>query len=146
MKVLFAMRNLLNKFYRFLFFLLGVWMICVFCVEEAQAKMNQGVIIEHLRISVPAQNREAWLEAEKGSWEPWLARKKGFIGRQLFWDDQNEQAVLMISWASREKWKAIPQSEIDQIQEAFEALARKGTGDLTGNPFPLQFEGQLFPQ
>ncbi len=140
------MKNLLKVFYSCLFLFVGVWMFCVVNVVQAEAKMNEGVIIEHLRLRVPSQKREAWLKAEKGSWEPWLAEKKGFLGRQLFWDDQNEEAVLIISWESREQWKAIPQSEIDEIQENFESLAREGTGDLKGNPFPLQFEGQLFPQ
>ncbi len=108
--------------------------------------MNDGIIVEHLRLSVPLEKREAWLNAEKKSWEPWLAKKKGFLGRQLFWDDQNEEAVLLITWDSRENWKAIPKSEIEQIQENFEAIARETTGDRTGNPFPLQFEGELLPQ
>ena len=40
-------------------------------------------VIEHLRISVPAQGRDAWLEAERGSWEPWLAQQSGFLGLSL---------------------------------------------------------------
>ena len=52
----------------------------------------------------------------------------------------------MISWASYAQWKAIPQDEIDAVQERFERLARDGTGRDSGNPFPLLFEGELFPQ
>ena len=54
--------------------------------------------------------------------------------------------ALLIRWASREQWKAIPLAEVARVQERFEALAREGTGQLEGNPFPLVFEGELLPQ
>ncbi|WP_320674969.1 TIGR03792 family protein [Prochlorococcus sp. MIT 1341] len=141
-----AMTKILPKLLILFSLLLSVLMIDFLNVSEAYARMNEDVIVEHLRLSVPSEKREAWLKAEKDSWEPWLAKKQGFLGRQLFWDDQNEQAVLLISWASREEWKSIPKSEIDQIQEDFEALAKDLTRDLKGNPFPLLFEGELLPQ
>ncbi len=103
-------------------------------------------IIEHLRVHVPEQDREAWLTAEKGSWGPWLDKKNGFLGRQLFWDKETQEAILLISWASYDQWKAIPQEEIDAVQLQFEKLARDATGKLSGNPFPLKYEGELLPQ
>ena len=44
------------------------------------------MIIEELRLKVPADAKAAWLNAEKKIWEPWLSSKDGFLGRQLFWD------------------------------------------------------------
>ena len=102
-------------------------------------------VIEHLRVQVPRESRQAWLKAEHGSWEPWLAKQKGFIGRELLWDPQSEQATLLIRWSSRDAWKAIPQQEVEAVQERFEQLARESTGQKTGNPFPLVFEGELLP-
>ena len=55
-------------------------------------------VIEHLRISVPARGREAWKEAERGSWEPWLAQQTGFLGRDLLWDPETEEGTLLIRW------------------------------------------------
>ncbi len=107
---------------------------------------NPPEIIEHLRIKVPEKYRDAWLIAEKHSWEKWLSQKQGFLGRKLFWDPQSEEATLLISWASRSEWKSISQDEIASVQESFEAIARNAIDQASGNPFPLVFEGELLPQ
>ena len=102
-------------------------------------------VVEHLRIQVPSEGRQAWLEAERGSWEPWLARQEGFIGRDLLWDPETEEGTLLIRWRSRKAWKAIAEQEVEAVQERFEQLARQSTGQKEGNPFPLVFEGELLP-
>jgi uncharacterized protein (TIGR03792 family) len=104
------------------------------------------VVVEHLRVKVPADALDDWLLAEQGSWEPWLAQQPGFLDRQLLWDPQREEGTLLIHWRSREAWKAIPVSEIERVQKRFEQLARQATGTRQGNPFPLVFEGELLPQ
>ena len=102
-------------------------------------------VIEHLRISVPAQGRDAWLEAERGSWEPWLAQQSGFLGRDLLWDPQTEEGTLLIRWSSRQAWKAIPSEQVAEVQNRFEQLAREAMElpQEMDNPFPLVFEGEL---
>jgi len=56
------------------------------------------VVVEHLRLKVPAEARQAWISAEQGSWEPWLAQQKGFLDRQLLWDPATEEGTLLIRW------------------------------------------------
>jgi uncharacterized protein (TIGR03792 family) len=102
-------------------------------------------VVEHLRVQVPAEAREAWLEAERGSWEPWLQQQDGYLGRDLFWDAEREEGTLLIRWASRDQWKSIPAAEVEAVQDRFEQLAREATGKRQGNPFPLVFEGELVP-
>ena len=104
------------------------------------------VVVEHLRVKVPADAVEAWRQAERGSWEPWLERQSGFLDRQLLWDPEREEGTLLIHWRSGDAWKAIPEAEIERVQQRFEQLARQATGTDQGNPFPLVFEGQLLPQ
>lgn len=115
-------------------------------LAASEAGGNQGVVVEHLRLRVPANAVEAWLEAEQDSWEPWLAQQPGFLDRQLLWDPQRQEGTLLIHWRSRAQWEAIPQQEIAQVQERFERLARQATGTGQGNPFPLVFEGELLPR
>ena len=102
-------------------------------------------VIEHLRISVPSHGREAWLEAERGSWEPWLAQQTGFLGRDLLWDPETEEGTLLIRWSSRQAWKAIPSEQVAEVQDRFEQLAREAMAlpQEMDNPFPLVFEGEL---
>ena len=102
-------------------------------------------VVEHLRVKVSAEARQAWLEAERGSWEPWLAEQPGFLDRQLLWDAEREEGTLLIHWASREQWKAISSAQVQAVQQRFEALARQASGISQGNPFPLIFEGELAP-
>ncbi|MFZ0406656.1 MAG: TIGR03792 family protein [Cyanobium sp.] len=114
-------------------------------------------VVEHLRVSVPAAARAAWLEAEQGSWEPWLQRQPGFLGRDLRWDSEREEGQLLIHWASREQWLAISRPEIEAVQERFERLAQAALVRLGvtpsseeqvgpgANPFPLVYEGELPP-
>ena len=102
-------------------------------------------VIEHLRIQVPCEGRQAWLDAERGSWEPWLAQQQGFLGRDLLWDPNTEEGTLLIRWSSRDAWKAIPIEEVEAVQQRFETLAREAIGQAEGNPFPLVFEGELLP-
>ncbi len=102
-------------------------------------------VVEHLRVKVPAEARQAWLEAERGSWDPWLKQQPGYLGRDLLWDPEREEGTLLIRWASRHQWKAIPVEELEAVQERFEQLARETTGTQQGNPFPLVFEGELQP-
>ena len=104
------------------------------------------VLVEHLRVKVPAEAVEAWREAERGSWEPWLERQAGFLDRQLLWDPEREEGTLLIHWRNRDAWKTIAPAEIERVQQRFERLARLATGTDQGNPFPLLFEGELMPQ
>ena len=149
MNLIFVLKRYFSQFLvLFVFCVMGI----LFNIQAAYPAMdgipqvNDTTVIEHLRLHVDAQDREAWLVSEKESWEQWLAKKKGFIGRQLFWDPLREEATLLITWSSYSQWKAIPQGEIDAVQERFEKLARKNTGRDVGNPFPLIYEGELLPQ
>ena len=145
-------KNFIEKIFRFLFVGLISLSTIFGNVKNIQAesllKVNfpKESIVEHLKLDVPKKFKHAWLKAEEGSWEPWLMKQDGFLGRQLFWDPKFEQATLLIGWESREVWKNISQKEINLIQQDFEKIARKETGEITGNPFPLIFEGELIPE
>ena len=115
---------------------------------ESLLKVNfpKESIVEHLKLDVPKKFKNPWLKAQEGSWEPWLLKQDGFLGRHLFWDPKAEEATLLIGWESRAVWKSISQTEINLVQNDFEKIARKETGEQNGNPFPLIFEGELNPE
>jgi uncharacterized protein (TIGR03792 family) len=100
-------------------------------------------VVEQLRLSVPAAQRSAWLYAERNSWQPWLEQQTGYLGRQLLWEPSTELGMILIQWASRDAWKAIPSSAVETVQLQFEAYAREATGQPTGNPFPLVAVSEL---
>ena len=103
------------------------------------------IVIEELRLKVPADLKIAWLNAEKEIWDPWLSSQDGFLGRQLFWDKEKEEALILVNWKSKKLWKSIPMSEVNIVQQKFEdnVKAALNVGD---NPFELIYEGELDKQ
>ena len=103
------------------------------------------IVIEELRLKVPAASKAAWLTAEKEVWDPWLSSQKGFLGRQLFWDKEKEEALILVNWESKKLWKSIPMSEVNVVQEKFEDNVKTAL-KVEENPFELIYEGELDKQ
>ncbi len=110
--------------------------------EPAEA----AAITEYLRLEVPAGMEQAWLAAERATWEPWLRAQPGFLGRELFWDSSHQEGLLLIHWASRDQWQAIPEARIAQVQRQFETQARRALHQTSlRTPFPLRHSGEFQP-
>ncbi len=103
------------------------------------------MVIEELRLKVPANSKEVWLNAEKEIWDPWLSSKEGFLGRQLFWDKEKEEALILVNWKSKKLWKSIPMSEVNVVQAKFENNVKTAL-NIKENPFKLIYEGELDKQ
>ena len=110
--------------------------------------IGQSDVVEVLRLRVPSDQRACWRQAEALSWEPLLRQQAGYRGRQLLWDPSHEEALLLIGWASRADWDAIPAGELESTQARFEAEARRclGLAEGSANPFPLLSSGALLPE
>jgi len=108
-------------------------------------KFQNEVVIEELRLKVPSEFKEVWLKAENQIWEPWLSIQEGFLGRQIFWDKEKEEALVLVNWKSKKLWKSIPMSEVNLVQEKFENNVKTAL-NLSENPFELIYEGELDKQ
>ena len=106
---------------------------------------QNGIVVEELRLKVPIQYKEVWLKTEKIIWEPWLSSKDGFLGRQIFWNREKEEALILVNWENKTLWKSISMKEVNEIQEEFEENVKKSL-DVNENPFKLIFEGELVQQ
>ena len=142
--------NLKKKFQRFCLVLICL-MVLIFQADIPKSKAltmdnYQGeMVIEELRLKVPADVKAAWLNAEKEIWEPWLSSQDGFLGRQLFWDKEKEEALILVNWKSKKLWKSIPMSEVNLVQQKFEDNV-KAALNVGENPFELIYEGELDKQ
>ena len=132
---------ILCMFLFFLLFQINSQIIYAFPMENFQDKS----IIEELRIQVPLDFKDVWLKAEKQFWEPWLSKKDGFLGREIFWDKNKEEALILVSWKNKKLWKSIPIQEVKEIQEKYEKNVKTSL-NLDQNPFKLISEGELFKQ
>ena len=103
------------------------------------------LITEELRIKVPSDFKDVWLEAEKQFWEPWLSQKDGFMGRQIFWDPKKEESLILINWKNKKLWKNISIQEVNELQEKYEKNVKTSL-NLNQNPFKLISEGELLKQ
>ena len=107
-------------------------------------KLNES-IIEELRLSVPLKYKETWFNAEQEVWEPWLSKQDGFLGRQIFYNQQKEEALLLVKWENRNLWKNISDEEVNKMQKIYEETVTSSLGVET-NPFEFIYEGELFEQ
>ena len=103
------------------------------------------MVIEELRLKVPSDAKAAWLNAEKEIWEPWLSSHDGFLGRQLFWDKEKEEALILVNWKNKKLWKSIPMAEVNVVQQKFEDNVKTAL-DVGENPFEFIYEGELDKQ
>ena len=85
------------------------------------------------------------MNAEKEIWEPWLSSQDGFLGRQLFWDKEKEEALILVNWKNKKLWKSIPMSEVNIVQEKFENNVKNAL-NVSKSPFQLIYEGELNKQ
>ena len=102
-------------------------------------------VVEVLQMPVSAQQRQCWRQAEEAHWEPWLEQQDGYRGRELLWDPERQQAVVLVGWQSQRQWDAIPASSIGSTEEAFNAQLRDCLGVNAEQPLPLQRAGALKP-
>ncbi len=142
--------NLKRKFQRFCLILVC---LVVFIFQSyipnlqtfAMDNYQDQMVVEELRIKVPANLRATWLNAEKEIWDPWLSNQEGFLGRQLLWNKEKEEALILVNWESKKLWKSIPISEVNVVQEKFEDNVKTAL-KVGENPFKLIFEGELNKQ
>ena len=106
---------------------------------------QNGIIIEELRLKVPSKFKEVWLKAENQIWEPWLSIQEGFLGRQIFWDKEKEEALILVNWENKKLWKSISMQEVNEIQRKFENNVMTSL-NVSKNPFKLIYEGELMKE
>ena len=104
-----------------------------------------GLITEELRLKIPSKFKKIWLQAEKEVWEPWLSIQDGFLGRQIFWDKEKEEALILVNWENKKLWKSISMNEVNEVQEKFEENVKTSL-NTNVNPFELIYEGELLKQ
>ena len=144
MRVTFDLKEKIKRVCFMLIFLVVLIFQTNFQIVQAFSMENyqSGIVIEELRLKVPSEFKEVWLNAEKKIWEPWLSNQDGFLGRQIFWDKEKEVALILVNWKNKKLWKSISIEELNEVQEKFEENV-KSSIKLSENPFKLIYEGEL---
>ena len=138
--------NLKSFFFLYLFFFLLIIQSNIQIVNSlSMDNYNNRLVTEELRLKIPSEFKEVWIEAEKSIWEPWLSNQDGFLGRQIFWDKDKEEALILVNWKNKELWKSISIEEVNLMQTRFEERVEKSL-NLKVNPFKLIYEGELYKE
>ena len=109
MKIRFLIKKEIKK-YAFLLISLFVFLLQSYSqiLYALPMENNQNrIVIEELRLKVPSEFKKIWLQAEKEIWDPWLSNQDGFLGRQIFWDKEKEEALILVNWENKKLWKSI---------------------------------------
>ena len=134
-----------------LFFLFICLFVFLFQIESPILKAlpmdnyQSGLVTEELRLKIPSEFKKTWLQAEKDIWEPWLSIQDGYLGRQIFWDKEKEEALILVNWKNKKLWKSISMNEVNEIQKKFEENVKTSL-KIDVNPFELIYEGELVKQ
>ena len=137
--------NAIKKFIFVICLIILTFQLNIHNVEAITMNDNNAIIVEELRLSVPIKYKEAWINAEKEIWEPWLNKQEGFLGRQIFYNEEKEEALVLVNWENKKLWKSISSSEVNKIQDNFEKNVIK-TLKIENNPFVFIYEGELLIQ
>ncbi|WP_017318064.1 TIGR03792 family protein [Mastigocladopsis repens] len=101
------------------------------------------MIIELLKVKVPPEQREKYIQKDAEIWTAALAKHPGFLGKEV-WSNPKDatEVVLVIHWATKEHWKAIPQVELEAIEQKF--------SEAMGKSYPIvessEYQVRKFPQ
>ena len=147
MKKFYMIKDKIRNFCLLFIFILVFLFPSNFQNQTALAMDNyqNALVTEELRLKVPSKFKEVWLKTEKKVWEPWLSIQDGFLGRQIFWDKEREEALILVYWKNKELWKSISMKEVNKMQDKFEDDVKTSL-NVNVNPFELIYEGELVKQ
>lgn len=80
------------------------------------------MVIEWLRITVPVADQARYLAQDAAIWSAALARNAGYLGKEVWVRADDAECVnLVIRWASRAAWHAVPAGLLAETDAAFRA-------------------------
>jgi uncharacterized protein (TIGR03792 family) len=80
------------------------------------------MIVEWLVLAVPEDWRDRCLAADAATWTTFLATCPGYVDKQVWVNpEQPGELIMVVRWASREQWKAIPLTDLERVEAEFQA-------------------------
>ncbi len=99
------------------------------------------MIIEQLTFRVPLPLRPRFLALDAEIWTAALAAQPGYLGKETWAEAEDPETLhLIIRWASRAAWKAVPQALLSETDRRFTAAL--------GQHLPVQrcLDQEILPQ
>jgi len=80
------------------------------------------MVIEWLKFRVVPELREAFIQKDEEVWTEAFKQVKGYLGKEVWIDPDNNDVVIIIRWESMAIWKSIPQAEINRLEQLMGSL------------------------
>jgi uncharacterized protein (TIGR03792 family) len=78
------------------------------------------MVIEWLRFEVPPNLREVFVQTDEDIWSAALAGYPGYLGKEVWINPELPyEVVLVIRWASKQAWDAVPIDYLNQVEAKF---------------------------
>lgn len=93
------------------------------------------MVIEWLKFQVPQEVREKFIQKDNEIWTAYLSKQKGFLGKEVWINPKSPtEVVLVVHWASREDWSAVPKEGLDKTEQLF--------SQAMGTSYPITEAGE----
>lgn len=93
------------------------------------------MLIEWLKVKVPPELREQYIQKDDEIWTPLLSSYPGFAGKEVWINPQDPtEIVMVIHWESQDGWKSIPAETLEETDRQFT--------QAMGQSFPFVEEGE----
>jgi uncharacterized protein (TIGR03792 family) len=76
------------------------------------------MVIEMLRVMLKSEEVDRYVQLDAEIWTPVLSACKGFLGKEV-WSNPDGEIMVVVRWATREEWKAIPHDLLEATAQAF---------------------------
>lgn len=112
---------------RLLLWMVALWMVLLGTSSPVSVAANlnpsqPSMVIEWLKFRVNPTQRDRYLEIDDEIWTAALKTYPGFLDKTTWLDpNHDDEVIFVITWATREQWKSIPEAELDQINQHFDA-------------------------
>ncbi|MEM6255417.1 MAG: TIGR03792 family protein [Cyanobacteria bacterium P01_D01_bin.156] len=110
---------------RLLWCVAAAWVTIIWFSQPVQAStpMTQQplMVIEWLKFRVDPTLRDRYLAIDDQIWTTALATYPGFLDKTTWLEPgRDDEVIFVISWATRQQWKAIPEDELEEINQRFD--------------------------
>ncbi len=110
---------------RLLWCVVALWAAVLWTSNPVSAEVTlnsqPSMVVEWLKFRVDPAQRSRYLEIDEAIWTTALKTYPGFLDKTTWLDpNHDDEVIFVISWATREQWKAIPEEELEQINQDFD--------------------------
>ncbi|NJL42751.1 MAG: TIGR03792 family protein [Pseudanabaena sp. SU_2_4] len=93
------------------------------------------MVIEWLKVNVPPELREQYIQKDTEIWTPILSKYPGFVGKEVWINPHDPtEIVMVIHWKNHEAWKSVPSEVLVETDRQFT--------QAMGQSFPFTAESE----